>query len=115
MATFIGTEKEFIKFVGPLIRNLIQNKTRPHKKKAAKGVCEGCKETRELQAAHVHGNDRLQIIRAVLSAHNSDGVVKCELELVVKKIISAHMPIGDFFKFLCESCHKDYDAGKLRL
>lgn len=114
MATFEGTETEFIKFVGPLIRNMIQGKTRPFKKKA-NGICSACSQARELHAAHVKGNDRLQVIRTVLAPYKTGSIVKCDLEQAVQAIIDAHMPIADAFKFICEPCHKDYDAGRLQL
>lgn len=104
MATFTGTEKEFNKFVGPLIRNLVQRKTRGKKRNQVH--CEGCKNQAELQAAHAH-HSRLQIIKKVLARHSKNGIITCDLEEIVDKIWKEHG--SDSFVFLCESCHKAFD------
>ena len=110
MAILIGTIDEFHFFVGPRIRNAINGKTRKARL-AKKGVCEFCKKIKELQSAHVHGRDRRKIIADVLIKYKNDaGLIECSLKDVEKEIMLAHEPIEDTFKFICRSCHNEYDA-----
>ena len=114
---FVGTQDEFNKFLGPFVRNLIQNKTRVYKK-SLNHTCQGCcKTARELQAAHVRGTDRITMINAILDRHidKKTGKVSCNIGDVMTMIMDSHHPITDSFKFLCEPCHKLYDAGKLQI
>lgn len=111
LAIFVGTPKEFIKFLGSLVRNRIQQITKTHKR-ALKNVCQDCKETKELQAAHVKGTDRNSMIKTVLEEYTagSTGNISCDIGEALAKIMKAHDPIEKSFKFLCEDFHKKYDA-----
>lgn len=111
MATFVGTREEFIKFIGPLVRNRIQQITKTHKR-ALKNVCQECKETKELQAAHVKGTDRNSMIKTVLEEYTAESTenISCDIGEALAKIMKAHEPIEKSFRFLCENCHKKYDA-----
>lgn len=110
MATFQGSIQEFHHFIGPKIRNAINNWTRKHRNEK-NGICEFCGEDAELQSAHVHGRDRRTIIESVLNHHiNHEGNVLCALEEVESAIIKAHEPIEETFKFICHSCHVEYDS-----
>jgi len=116
MATFVGTLDEFIKFLGPMVRNRIQQVTKAHKR-ALENVCQGCHRTKELQAAHVKDTDRNSMIRAVLQQYivNEPENISCDIAEALAKIMDAHEPLEKSFKFLCEKCHKQYDAGTLQL
>ena len=71
MASFVGTKVEFKRYVGPMLRNLVQQLTRKHKLKV--GRCEHCGTTEMLEAAHVHGKDRGTIIDKILNNYiNTD-------------------------------------------
>ncbi len=109
MANFEGTIQEFHHFLGPRIRNAINNFTRNHRKNL-NGICEECGFEKELHSAHIHGSDRRTIIENVLSNFNNNGIIRCDIELVEKKILEAHLPIEKCFKFLCHSCHLAYDS-----
>ncbi len=111
MAQFVGTVQEFHHYIGPLIRNAINQVAAPFRKKFG-GVCQECGKQDELQSAHVHGRGRRVLIEAVLTQHtDSEGVIRCDLESVERQIIEAHMPIEETFRFICPSCHVVYDAG----
>ncbi len=114
MPSFRGSESEFIKFVGPRIRNVIQYKSKSMKKKLG-SICQGCKKSHELHAAHIKGQDRLSIIRKVLKKYSKQGIVSGDLREIEEQIIKAHTPIAKFFYFLCEPCHKKYDKGKISI
>ena len=63
--------KEFNRFLGPRIRNVIQSMTK--KRKRGLGyICQTCKKKKELEAAHVKGDDRKRIIEKVLSKYIVD-------------------------------------------
>jgi hypothetical protein len=110
MATFTGTIKEFHDYFGPRIRNVVNGITRKHRL-AHNGVCEFCSNKAELQSAHVHGKDRRTIIEAALKPFETpSGEVACDLTDIESKIIDAHMPIEDTFKFICHPCHVKYDS-----
>jgi hypothetical protein len=111
MATFSGTIQEFHDFVGPRIRNLIQSKTRAPRL-ARNGICEQCGQQATLESAHVHGRDRRSIIEEVLIGYREGGlVVLGDLAEVEAKILKAHEPIEETFRFMCGPCHREYDSG----
>jgi len=109
MAIFEGTIQEFHHLIGPRIRNAINNFTRSHRKRL-NGICENCGLEKELHSAHVHGNGRRSIIENVLSDFDNNGVIKCDIDIAEKRILEAHQPIEKYFKFLCHSCHVEYDS-----
>jgi hypothetical protein len=109
MAIFEGTIQEFHHLIGPRIRNAINNFTRSYRKRL-NGICENCGLEKELHSAHVHDNGRRSIIEYVLSDFDNNGVIKCDIDFAEKKILEAHQPIEKYFKFLCHSCHVEYDS-----
>ena len=109
MAHFKGTIQEFHHFLGPRIRNAVNNFTRKYRNQR-NGICENCGEEKELHSAHVHGRERRSIIERVLSPYINSGIVLCDIEIAEKKILEAHLPIETCFKFLCHSCHLVYDS-----
>lgn len=114
MAKFIGSLKEFHDYIGPRIRNVVNGITRKHRLEKG-GICEFCGKSAELQSAHVHGKDRRSIIESVLKPlTNSNGEIACDIGNVEEKIICAHMPIEDTFKFICHPCHVEYDSSGVK-
>ena len=63
MASFIGTNKELRRYIGPRLRNLVQQITKNHKADIA--ACEYCGNSENLESAHVRGRDRNEIIDLV--------------------------------------------------
>lgn len=109
MSKFKGTIKDYHKFIGPRIRNVVQSITKKAKKDAG-NICEMCNKELELEAAHIHGKERKQIIEAVLNPFlNDSGIIEINLEEIEKEIKERHYPLNETFKFLCKSCHKEYD------
>lgn len=109
MAIFDGSTQEFHHFIGPRIRNAINNFTRNYRKKL-NGICEECGQKKELHSAHVHGRERRTIIENVLLKYSSNGVIRCDIGDVEKQILNEQLPIETNFKFLCHTCHVDYDS-----
>lgn len=110
MAYFEGSLKEFNYFLGPIARNVIQQITKGAKKGKC---CEKCHRSDvELQAAHVHGEERVQIIESLLNQYykTSDDSYRVDLKEFVDKFKQYHLPIENHFLFLCEPCHKKYDC-----
>jgi len=111
VAQFIGTVQDFHHYIGPRIRNVINQAAAPHRKSLG-GICQECGVKAELQSAHVHGRDRRMLIEGVLSQYaRPDGRIQCDLDEVEKQVVEAHMPIDDTFKFICHPCHVAYDSG----
>lgn len=105
------TVKQFHEFLGPKIRNDIQTLTKREKKRL-NHICQHCGNKEELEAAHIKGNDRKQIIDLVLCNYRVEDnpqVIKVDLNRVLDEIIEAHQPINEHFLFLCGSCHRRYD------
>jgi hypothetical protein len=114
MAKFVGTIQEFHHFIGPRIRNVVNQAAAPHRKKRS-GICEHCGKKAELQSAHVHGRGRRAIIEAVLIQFKAgENLLSCDLDQVEKQILDGHFPIEDTFKFICHPCHVAYDAPQPR-
>lgn len=111
MARFVGSVQDYHHFLGPRIRNVVNQAAAPARK-SQNGVCEHCGEHAELQSAHVHGRDRRMLIEGVLANYTrADGFVDIDIEDVERQVIDAHMPIRETFKFMCAKCHRAYDAG----
>lgn len=112
MAIFEGTKKEFHKYLGPIARNIIQQITKTEKKG---NVCEMCGKAVELHAAHIHGEERIQIIAEILNEKfKVEGTDKyrVDVEEFFKIFKGRHLPIKEHFKFLCVPCHKKYDRNE---
>lgn len=114
MARFIGTEEEYVKFVGPRIRNRIQTLTKKERTKR-NGICDHCGKKAELQSAHQHGNDRKTLIAEVLGEYKKGACFDVYLEECEEKIMESHKYIDKVFHFLCPECHKKYDNHEIEI
>ena len=102
--------KHFHQFIGPKVRRDIQVITRREKQRL-NSICQNCGKKAELEAAH-NGNDRIQIINAVLKKHLIDKkqqIIQVDLNKVINEILEAHKPLSQHFIFLCSECHRKYD------
>jgi len=114
MAEITCTIKDFHKYIGPMIRNIVQYMTKKRKKEL-NYICQECKEYRELEAAHISGNSRKNIIDEILKEFILDKdkeLVKVDLDKFSERIIEAHKPLDKYFRFLCSECHIKYDSIK---
>jgi len=112
MAKIVCTVLEFHKYLGPRIRNIVQAMTKKRKKEL-NHICQECKQTKELEAAHVKGNSRKDIIERILKEHIIDlknNLIEIDPDRIEKEIILAHKPIDKYFRFLCSKCHTKYDS-----
>lgn len=110
MATFTGTEKEFNTFVGPRMRNKVQSLTKSAKN-AANNTCQLCKKkVDEIEAAHVHGRERKDIIHSILDEYRDGDLYNVDLQAFEQKFVKAHNPVEETFLFLCKDCHTAYDS-----
>lgn len=66
-----------------------------------------------LESAHIHGRGRRYIIESVLKEYMRDEFVHCDLIVAERKILEAHDPISDTFRFLCKTCHWEYDRSDI--
>lgn len=114
MAEITCTIKDFHKYIGPRIRNQIQLMTKKRKKEL-NHICQKCKQKKELEAAHIKGCSRKEIIENILKRYilnQQDSLVKVNLKKFEDEIISSHLPLEKYFKFLCAKCHIIYDSKK---
>lgn len=111
MAKFSGTIRDFEKFVGPRLRNIVQTSiSRKYKKNIAKCQYNDCNNSENLEAAHIHGNDRKTIIKKSLGKNIvGDEIVDLDLILFEKKFVELHYPLEKSFLILCKECHRKYD------
>jgi len=112
MPEFLGTAHEFKRYIGPRLRNLINYITRHHK--IAVGACQFCGVEGELDAAHVHGRDRNDIIDQILGSPNLSLTLRIDLEEFEEKFLAAHKPLEKSIYVLCKPCHRKYDATPTR-
>lgn len=104
-AQYKGTKKEFHKYIGPSLCNLVNKITRKYK--SGFPACQHCKNRKKLQAAHVHGKSRKDIIDIVLNEFKHADTV--DLEFFEKRFIKEHYPLKKSILALCEDCHRKYD------
>lgn len=112
MGFFKGTIKEFKRYIGPYLRNVVQHITR--KQKAAIGACERCGADGDLDAAHVHGRDRTDIINLLLGTSEIGTPVEKDLKEFEHAFRREHEPVEKAILVLCKSCHRKYDAAANR-
>lgn len=109
MAKFTGTLKEFKRYVGPRLRNLVQTWTREHK--GSVGACEICGSGEYLESAHVKGSNRNQIIEKLLPSGGFNETHTVDLAEFEAKFREEHEPLEKAILVLCHSCHGQYDSG----
>ncbi len=113
MATFIGTEEEFNKYIGPFCRNDVKSFTKGIKKRLG-GVCEFCGEKKELHAAHMSGLERPKIIGQLLQKYKKDDYIyNVNIEHFKDEFQDEHKPVISHFYFLCQQCHDKYHANQI--
>lgn len=108
MASFIGTRKEFKRFIGPRLRNLVNIRTKAYRIRVAN--CNHCGSPDRLESAHVRGRERNHIIDALLEQFTHDEVVTIGLAKFEQLFIAEHEPIERTILILCRGCHSKYDA-----
>ena len=108
MASFIGTRKEFKRYIGPRLRNLVIIITKNHRIRVAN--CNHCGAKEHLESAHVRGRERNQIIDVLLEGFINNEIVTIDLEIFERKFVAEHDPIEKIILVLCHDCHVRYDA-----
>lgn len=114
MSEIICTKKDFHKYIGPRIRNVIQAMTKKRKKEL-NSICQRCNQKKELEAAHIKGRGRKEIIEESLEKFVIDrekNLVRIDLDQFEKEILKSHQPLDKYFLFLCSGCHTEYDSKK---
>jgi len=106
---FTGTNPEFKRYIGPRLRNLVQMITKKHK--ATVAACEHCGVEDDLEAAHIRGRDRNQIIDLLMAANSSAQVVIVDLKKFETDFRREHDPVEKAILILCRRCHSKYDSG----
>lgn len=112
MPVFTGTSQEFKRYIGPRLRNLVQIITKKHK--ATVAACEHCGSDKDLEAAHIQGRDRNQIIDQLLVAGSSAHVLTVDLEKFEMDFRREHDPVEKAILILCRQCHAKYDSDSNR-
>lgn len=112
---FEGSFEDFNRYVGPKLRNVIQNFTRTERNKE-KGICEYCHKPATLQSAHKSGEERpekiLDLLKRYFTVKNKNDWYRVPLDEFEKRFKDAHMPIRKHIFFLCNECHDKYDKRK---
>lgn len=108
MASFVGTNKEFRRYIGPRLRNLVQQFTKNHK--AEISACEHCGSNENLESAHVHGRDRNEIIDLVLDENTHNGIATVDIGMFEERFKDEHHPLEKSILILCRGCHRKYDS-----
>ena len=105
---FVGTKKEFKRYVGPVLRNMVQQMTRKHRLEI--GHCQHCEEKDNLEAAHIAGRNRNHIIDDLLKSYSSGDLFQVNLKEFEKRFKAEHDPLEKSILILCRSCHYKYDS-----
>ena len=108
MASFIGTRKEFKRYIGPRLRNLVNILTKNHRIRVAN--CNHCGAKERLESAHVRGRERNQLIDALLEEFTHNEIITIDLGIFERKFVAEHEPIERTILILCRECHLKYDA-----
>jgi len=106
-ALFFGTKKDFNKYIGPRLRNLVQQLTKKHKNEVK--YCEHCNTSKNLESAHVHGQERTTITKEILKESLLHGAYEINLIEFERQFKERHANLKDVIKVLCKACHSKYD------
>lgn len=68
----------------------------------------------ELESAHVHGRDRIQIIDLLLGAIDKGDAVVVDLKQFEEAFNLEHEPFEKTILVLCTACHRKYDSPVVR-
>lgn len=113
MASFIGTFDEFIKYINPRAKNVVNYLAKTHK--LNKGKCEHCSSATEtLEAAHIAGRERPKIMEEILDEFRNGEIITVDLEVFENLFLQAHEPIDKVILVLCRKCHNEYDLNQLQ-
>jgi len=108
MASFVGTFDEFMRYINPRVKNVVNAISKSYK--AQIGGCEHCGvQNIVLEAAHVTGRERPVIIGEVLEGFINGELITVDLEVFESRLKEAHEPISEVIKVLCRPCHNEYD------
>ena len=115
MSIFIGTKKDFKKFFDGYCKQKVATMTKKEKI-FYDNTCQYCGEKqKELDAAHVNGQERSTIIFNILdnTFRVGENEYKVDLDQFTKIYEEAHTPIEEKFHFLCKNCHRRYDKKEI--
>lgn len=112
MATFGGTSREFKRYIGPRLKNVVNAITRQQRNEV--GACEHCGSSEHLESAHVRGRDRTEIIELLLGGAGEDDAVAVDLEQFEEAFRGEHEPFEKAILVLCQACHRKYDSAGAR-
>jgi hypothetical protein len=109
MASFTGTEEDFNTYIGPRIKNLVNQIVRKDRG-ARNGICQRCCKKSELDSAYVHGKDSRTLIKMALKDFDKSSYIEVDLIKFEELLIEYHQPVAETFLFLCQECHREYDV-----
>jgi hypothetical protein len=108
MASFIGTEEDFNTYIGPRIRNLV-NQIITKDRDAANGVCQHCGKKSELDSVYKHGKNHRTVTKMALKDFDKGSYLDVDLMKFEELFINYHQPVAETILFLCRECHIKYD------
>jgi hypothetical protein len=108
---FIGSRRDFDRFIGPKLRNIVQQITKNHKAKI--GSCEHCGKTGVLEAAHIRGRERSVMVDDILKNHLNEDKFLINLTDFEVKFREMHSNLNEIILILCKDCHTSYDYNNL--
>jgi hypothetical protein len=109
MANFIGTEEDFIIYIGPRIKNLINQITRKDRD-VTNGICQHCGKKSELDSTYKHGKDHNVLIKMALKDFDKGPYIDVDLMQFEELFINFHQPVSETILFLCRECREKYDG-----
>ena len=110
MPSFTGSRRDFKRYFGPFLRNLVNSHTKNHKRSVGKCQSQECSETRNLEAAHLRGRERDQLIDSLLDGMPDQSPIVVDLKDFTERFRAEHTPIEKTIRVLCRKCHKMYDS-----
>ena len=84
------------------------------KQRAVVGACEHCGSGENLESAHIHGRDRIQIIDLLLGTIDKGDAVEVDLKQFEEAFKLEHEPFEKAILVLCTACHRKYDSPAVR-
>ena len=84
------------------------------RQRAVVGACEHCGSGEDIESAHVHGRDRIQIIDLLLGAIDKGDALEVDLKQFEEAFKLEHEPFEKAILVLCNACHRKYDSSAVR-
>jgi len=110
MASFVGSNNEFRKYLGIFVNDLVVKLARLYK--AEVGKCQHCGSLKDLEVSQIYGKDVSNLIDKVLDPYVNNELVTIDLSVFEEKFKEECEPLYENIIVLCRKCKDEYENAR---